>query len=183
MLKIVIAKSVSFFKKKYVILFISGSAGLFSGCREPWATLRFSVWASHCDGLFCWGAGALGDRAAVVVAHGLNFCGSWVHRPNCSAACGIFPDQRLNLCLLHWQADSLPGTPQDLFLITPLFGSLVCFYYLFFVFCFQLCFVSFYTWLFLCPDFITYQIIKMYGPIWCYLPLERTCGFGRWLRR
>ena len=28
------------------------------------------------------------------------------HRPSCSAACGIFPDQGLNPCPLHWQADS-----------------------------------------------------------------------------
>ena len=27
---------------------------------------------------------------------------------SCSEACGIFPDQGLNLCLLHWQVDSLP---------------------------------------------------------------------------
>ena len=27
-------------------------------------------------------------------------------------ACGIFPDQGLNLCLLHWQAGSLPAEPQ-----------------------------------------------------------------------
>ena len=41
-----------------------------------------------------------GSRRAgsVVVAHG----------PNCSAACGIFPDQGSNLCPLHWQADSQP---------------------------------------------------------------------------
>ena len=35
-------------------------------------------------------------------------------------ACGIFPDQGLNLCPLHWQADSYPlrhqGSP-DLFFI------------------------------------------------------------------
>ena len=30
------------------------------------------------------------------------------HRPNCSMACGIFRDQGLNLCPLHWQADSQP---------------------------------------------------------------------------
>ena len=29
-------------------------------------------------------------------------------RLRCSGACGIFPDQGLNLCPLHWQADSLP---------------------------------------------------------------------------
>ena len=30
------------------------------------------------------------------------------HRPICSAACGIFPDQGSNPCPLHWQADSQP---------------------------------------------------------------------------
>ena len=49
-----------------------------------------------------------GSRRAgsVVVAHGLS----------CSAACGIFPDQGLNRCPLHWQADSQPlrhqGSPR-----------------------------------------------------------------------
>ena len=51
-----------------------------------------------------------GSRHAgsVVVAHG----------PSCSAACGIFPDQGLNPCPLHWQADSQPlrrqGSPKVL---------------------------------------------------------------------
>jgi len=31
-----------------------------------------------------------------------------VHRLSCSGACEIFLGQGLNLCLLHWQADSLP---------------------------------------------------------------------------
>ena len=35
---------------------------------------------------------------SVIVAHG----------PSCSAARGIFPDQGLNPCPLHWQADSQP---------------------------------------------------------------------------
>ena len=35
---------------------------------------------------------------SVVVAHGLS----------CSVACGIFPDQGLNPCPLHWQADPQP---------------------------------------------------------------------------
>ena len=39
-----------------------------------------------------------GERASIVVAHGLS----------CSLVCGIFPDQGSNLCLLHWQAVSLP---------------------------------------------------------------------------
>ena len=43
----------------------------------------------------------------IVVAHRLSF----------SMACEIFPDQRLNTCLLHWQVDSLPLSHQ---------GSLCC---------------------------------------------------------
>ena len=46
---------------------------------------------------------------SVIVAHG----------PSCSAACGIFPDQDLNPCPLHWQADSQPlhhqGSPWNFF--------------------------------------------------------------------
>ena len=30
------------------------------------------------------------------------------HGLSCSMACGIFPDQGSNPCLLHWQVDSLP---------------------------------------------------------------------------
>ena len=45
---------------------------------------------------------------------------SVAHRPSCSAACGIFPDQGSNPCPLHWQADSQPlrhqGSSPDLFL-------------------------------------------------------------------
>ena len=35
-----------------------------------------------------------------------------VHRMSCSTARGIFPAQGLNLCLLHWQMDSLPLSHQ-----------------------------------------------------------------------
>ena len=38
----------------------------------------------------------------MVVAHGLSY----------SVACGIFPDQGLNLHLLYWQVNSLPLSPQ-----------------------------------------------------------------------
>ena len=44
-----------------------------------------------------------GEQASVVVACGLS---SVVIVLFCSAACGIFPDQSLNLCPLNWQADS-----------------------------------------------------------------------------
>ena len=57
-----------------------------------------------------------GSRCSVVAACMFSSCGSWalrnglssqVHGFSCSVACGIFPDQGLNPCPLHWQADSL----------------------------------------------------------------------------
>ena len=45
---------------------------------------------------YSWSLGST-VRPSVVVAHGLS----------CSVACGIFPDQGLNPCLLHWQVYSL----------------------------------------------------------------------------
>ena len=35
-----------------------------------------------------------------------------VHGLSCSAACGIFPNQESNPCLLPWQADSSPLSRQ-----------------------------------------------------------------------
>ena len=51
-----------------------------------------------------------GGWASVVVVPGLSSTGSVavVHRLSCSAACGIFPDQGLNLCPLHCKADPEP---------------------------------------------------------------------------
>ena len=54
----------------------------------------------------------------VVMAHKLPSTGSGVvaHWFSCFVACGVFPDQDSNLCLLHWQEGSLPlshqGCPQ-----------------------------------------------------------------------
>ena len=71
--------------------------GVFSSC---------SVQAFHGSGFSSSGAQALGHVASVIVAHALS----------CPAARGIFPNQGSKLCLLHWQADSLPwshqGSPQ-----------------------------------------------------------------------
>ena len=58
-----------------------------------------SLW---CAGFSCCGAWALGAWASVVVARGSVVV---AHGISCSVACGIFPDQGLNLCPLHWQAD------------------------------------------------------------------------------
>ena len=54
----------------------------------------------QCVGFSC-GAQALGMGASVVMMHGLT----------CSKAGGIFLDQRLKLCPLHWQMDSLSTVP------------------------------------------------------------------------
>ena len=61
---------------------------------------------------------------SAVVVHGLSSCDTWaqwlwymgsvvvVHWLSCSTSCEIFLDQGLNLCLLHWQKDSLPLSHQ-----------------------------------------------------------------------
>ena len=79
------------------------------------ATLGCGAQAFHCGGFSCCGALALGTQASVVVARGLSSSDSRAlecrlssveHRLSCFAACGIFPDQGLNPCPLHWQVDS-----------------------------------------------------------------------------
>ena len=63
---------------------------------------------------------SIGSRAwtSVVAVPGLKNTGSSVVAQGltCSNACDIFLDEGLNLCLLHWQADSLPldhqGSPR-----------------------------------------------------------------------
>ena len=77
-----------------------------------------AVWALL---LSCGGARALGMQASAAAAPRLQSTGSAVvaHGLSCSAARGIFPDQGLNPCLLHWQVDSLPlshqGSPLMMF--------------------------------------------------------------------
>ena len=96
-----------------VILFIFGCVGslllwgISSSC---------SAQIPHCRGFSCCGAQALGCADFSSCGNVLNSCGSRAldsgsiavtHRFRCSAACGIFLDQGSNLCLLHWQMDSL----------------------------------------------------------------------------
>ena len=90
-------KNIILFLKIFIYLFIGfvGSSLLHTGFLWLWragATLRCGARASHCGGFACCRAQALGAQASEVVVHGLS----------CSAACGIFPDQGLNPCLLHW---------------------------------------------------------------------------------
>ena len=98
----------------------SGSSllrGLLSTCSDWGLLCSCGVQASRCSGFFRCEAGARARRlqqrqhtGLVVVAPGLRRTGSVVvaHGLSCSMACGIFPDQRSNPWLLHWQADSLP---------------------------------------------------------------------------
>ena len=98
-------------------LFIFGCIGsslLSNGLRRAGATLRCGAQASHCGGFSCCRARALGARASVVVECGLS----------CSAACGIFPDQGLNLCPLHWQADSQGKSSKSYLLFRDIFVQL-----------------------------------------------------------
>ena len=74
----------------------------FSSCGEWCLLSSCGARASHCSGFSRGGAWALAHVGSVAVVLGLS----------CSTACGIFPDQGLNLCLLHWQADSLPLSHQ-----------------------------------------------------------------------
>ena len=85
-------------------LVLCGSAGsslphrLFSG----WGLLVVAVHGLLIAVASLVTAPRLQSTGSVVVALGLS----------CSV-CGIFPDQGLNLCLLHWLADSLPLSHQE----------------------------------------------------------------------
>ena len=95
-----------FFKFLFIYLFIFGCVGSlllragFLQLRRVGAALHCGARASHCGGFPCCGARALGARASVVVACGLQSTGSVVvaHWLSCSAACGVFPDQGSNPC-------------------------------------------------------------------------------------
>ena len=71
------------------------------------ATLCCGVWASHCDGVSCFGAQVLGAWASVAV----------VHRLSCLIACES--SQTRDPCPLQWQVDFQPldhqGSPVVLF--------------------------------------------------------------------
>ena len=58
------------------------------------------VQASHCSNCSYCGAQALGARASEFAALRLSSCDAGI---SCSATCGIFPHQGLNLCPLPWQ--------------------------------------------------------------------------------
>ena len=82
--------------------------GLFYSCSEQGyssAVHRFLLVMASLVAEHEWALGSMG----------FGTCGSLAleHGVSCSVACGIFPDQGLNLCLLHWQVDSLPLSHQQ----------------------------------------------------------------------
>ena len=107
----------SLFKKIFFSLLFFAVCGL-SLVTVPWLLIAVASLVAE------WGL-----RASVVAAHGLGSCDmralectgsvALVRGLSCSSACGIFPDQGSNLCLLHWQVDSSPlshqGSPGLLF--------------------------------------------------------------------
>ena len=83
--------------------------GLFSSCGKQGPLSSCGARASRCSRLSCCGAQPPGHAGSATVAPRL--CRhSALSR---STTCGILPDQGLNPCLLHWQADSLPLSHQE----------------------------------------------------------------------
>ena len=83
---------------------LRGCVQAFSGCGKRGILSSWGALASHCGGFFCCRTQALGCMNSVVVA---------AHRLRSPKTCGIFPDQGLNLCPLHWQVDSKPLDHQE----------------------------------------------------------------------
>ena len=92
--RVVLKLPFNIFKKNLVLAALALHCGLrtLSSCSE--SGLLCSCDAQACGGLLWWPGFT------------------------CSMACGIFPDQILNLCLLHWQVDSYPlyhqGSPKSI---------------------------------------------------------------------
>ena len=103
--KIKVAVGTLFLKKKiiYLLVYRLFLAVLgFCCCARAFSSCGEQRLLSSCD------FGFLIVVASLVAGLGLMCTGSVVvaHELGCPAACGVFPDQRSNLCPLHWQADS-----------------------------------------------------------------------------
>ena len=84
----------------YSLVAVHSACGGFSCCWRMSSRAR-GLQESWCEGSVV-AAARLQSTGSLVAAHGLS----------CSEACGIFPSQGLNPCLLHWQAVSLPLSHQ-----------------------------------------------------------------------
>ena len=116
---------------------------LFSGCSERGLLSSCTAWA-YCRCFSCCGEQALGHMGSVIVAPGFWGTGSAVatHALNCSVACGIFLDQGSNLCLLLWQADSLPMSHQEslkfIYIYIYIYHDLYLYFHIIFIFNFYI---------------------------------------------
>ena len=107
---------------QFWLCWISVAVWAFLYLQQVWAALHCGAEASHCCGFSYCAAPSLGHMGFIFVAHGLSSCRCqalehWLNsgdarQLSCSMTWGIFPDQGLNLCFLHWQADSLPLSHQ-----------------------------------------------------------------------
>ena len=111
-------------KKMYVIqlYWVFAATGAFLQLQRAGATLQLWCTGFSLRWLLLWSTGSLACRlqqlqcvGSVVAALRLQSTGLIVviHGLSCSVACQIFLDQGLNLCLLHWQADSLSLSHQE----------------------------------------------------------------------
>ena len=98
---------------------------LFSSCGERGLLSGCGVQPSHCSGFSRGGAQALGhvDQYLSLLSSRPLGQKSWhMGLVVLRHICRIFPEQGSNLCVLHWQVDSLPLSPQG----SQEFGSYLC---------------------------------------------------------
>ena len=98
-------------------VFTAAGTSLWGGHRLLVAPGALTAAASRCS------ACLLGAQVSVVVAGGSGVVAVGL---SCSMACGIFPDQGWNLCLLHWQADSLALSCQGNSVVFLVIVSVMC---------------------------------------------------------
>ena len=100
------------------VLVLPCCVGFFSSCGKQRLLSSCRAWAFYCGAFSCWGAQAPGcvvfsflwHMGSVIAAFRPQSTDSvvMVHWLSCCETCGIFLDQESSLCLVHWQADSLP---------------------------------------------------------------------------
>ena len=105
----------NFLKNNCIYFWLCGSSCCAGFCSSRGATLHCDARASHCGGFSCYRTCTRGHTD-------FSSCSTWVQWSTCSVARGTLLEQGSNLCLLHWQVDSLPldslGKPQILSLMT-----------------------------------------------------------------
>ena len=105
-----------FFFNKHICIFSLGCTGslLLHRLFSSWGwqgLLLVAVWRLLVTVASAVEHGLQGAQTSVSAATGVSFrsCGA---QPSCPVGCEIFPHQGSILCLLHWQADSLPLSNQ-----------------------------------------------------------------------